>query len=173
MNIRFAFRLGLPLLVAAAGGCRREQERPASPAAEDPGPGICQAADLVIVLAGSDAGAGQRGMTFSIRNSSAKTCRTGGYPALRLTDSLGIDLDSIAVRRESGFPDSSFLLEPDSLASFQITYPGIPAGITCYQASRLDVIPPGATDTLRMTIPIAPCGDHLNLRPLARGVPPV
>ncbi len=161
------------LLLAAAGGCQREREKPASPAAVDPGPGICQASDLALALAGSDAGAGQRGMTFSIQNSSRKVCRTGGYPTLRLTDSLGENLDSIVVRRESGFPDSSFLLAPDSLASFQITFTGIPAGITCYQASRLDVIPPGASDTLRMHIQIAPCGDRLNLRPMTPGVPPV
>ncbi|MEO8200547.1 MAG: hypothetical protein ABI679_08520, partial [Gemmatimonadota bacterium] len=76
-------------------------------------------------------------------------------------------------RAEPGFPDSTFALAPDSLASFQITYPGIPAGITCYQAASLEVIPHGAADTLRITTPIAPCGDHINVRPIVRGVPPV
>ncbi|MEO8200073.1 MAG: DUF4232 domain-containing protein, partial [Gemmatimonadota bacterium] len=77
------------------------------------GPQVCRAANLQIALAGSDAGAGQRGMTFSIRNTGNRPCLIGGYPVLRLIDSSGSNLDSISPRAEPGFPDSTFALAPD------------------------------------------------------------
>lgn len=178
------------ILLVLSAGCQRESDKvPAQDTTsssarggndETPAqgttsgaPGVCRAGNLQLTLAGSDAGAGQRGMTFSIRNSGHQPCLIGGYPALRLIDSSGRQLDSIVPRNETGFPDSTFSLEPDSLASFQITFTGIPAGITCYQATRLEVIPTGMTDTLGLTTPIAPCGDRINVRPIVPGLPPL
>jgi hypothetical protein len=117
-------------------------------------------------------------MTFALTNASKAACLTGGYPALRLVDSVGHSLDSIRVTQMAATygpvaSSTPFSLAPDSAAYFQITYTGIPAGITCFQASTLELIPPGATDTLVAETTIAPCGDHLNLAPIRQGRPPM
>ncbi|MEO8294894.1 MAG: DUF4232 domain-containing protein [Gemmatimonadota bacterium] len=172
-------RLLIFLSAVSALGCQRPaRSENADSAGLTPAPAVCRAADLEMSIEGSDAGAGQRGITFAMRNKGNAPCLTGGYPALRLADSLGHSLDSIAVLQiassyEPIAVSSPFSLAPDSAAYFQITFTGIPAGITCYQADRLELVPPGAADTLVYRTPIAPCGDHLNLSPVRQGRPPM
>jgi hypothetical protein len=172
------------LLIASLTNCQRTpQQRQSSSSPIDTSamarPHLCRAADLIVTPAGGDAGAGQRGVIFALHNKSRSACFTKGYPSLRLLDMQGHPLDSLKMMPFAGSdfdgsaaPDS-ILLDPGNVASFQIEFTGIRgAGIPCYQATRLEIVPPGAADTLSIATTIAPCGNHINVAPIRHGLPP-
>lgn len=163
--------------VAVEGDTAADDTQP-KPA--DGPPRVCTAAQLTASRLGGDAGAGQRGVTYALRNHGHVPCLIGGVPALVLLDSAGAPMpEPRAVPSEADFPDattarSPLVLAPGDSAAFQITFAGISAGtLTCRQATALRIVPPGAIDTLTLADTLQPCGPTLRVIPVLRRIPPV
>jgi hypothetical protein len=122
------------------------------------GPPRCVAADLALSFLGQQGATGHGLLGFSLRNSSAHSCHTFGYPGILFLDKGGAALPTDTMRTTHDFfgsaPEVSLLLAPGQSASFRI---GVTHGMTstagCTSAYGLQVIPPDDTATLRTTIP--------------------
>jgi hypothetical protein len=118
----------------------------------------CVAADLSLSFLGQQGGLGHGLLGFTLRNKSASSCRTGGYPGVLFLDSSGRGLTTASQRVTHDFfgtaPVVPIVLDPGQSTSFRLGTTHVPQGsATCTTAAALQVIPPNDTATLKTTIP--------------------
>lgn len=110
-----------------------------------PAPASCGDA-LRVAFLSADAGAGQRGVTYTLTNAGPTRCTVGGHPRVELRDAAGQALPSVVVERVTD--DSSatrVTLAPGAQAAFALTYTGIPAdGRPCVESAAVTITPPDA-----------------------------
>ena len=140
----------------------------------------CDATQLAARRAGSDAGAGQRGVTYLLRNAGSRSCRLGGTPSMYLVDSSGARMappdvvPTDASVDDATTLDEPLLLAPGDSAAFQITYTGIAAGaLTCRVATAVGITPPGSAATITLADTLRVCGPTVHVRPILHGLPDV
>ena len=140
----------------------------------------CDATQLSARRLGADAGAGQRGVTYLLRNTGPGPCRLGGTPSLQLVDSAGSPMalpnavPAAAMVDDATTLADPLLLSPGDSAVFQITYTGIAAGtLTCRVATAVRITPPGGSRTLTIADTLRVCGQTLHVRPILHAVPAV
>lgn len=142
--------------------------RPTTPTTSTPttvaGLARCATTALTGSVAGSGGGAGTIETTIGLKSTSAAPCILGGYPGLQLLDSAGANLPTNVVRK-GNYPFTSMTpttvtLTNGQSAYFNLGYSDVPVGTetTCPTSTSLLVTPPNATDSLRMTAMLAPCG---------------
>jgi hypothetical protein len=122
------------------------------------GAGRCVAADLALSFLGQQGATGHGELGFALRNTSAHSCHTFGYPGVLFLSRSGAPLPTASTRTTRDFfgatPVSSFDLAPGAVASFRlgVTH-GISSSAGCTTAAALQVIAPDDTATLRVAIP--------------------
>lgn len=121
------------------------------------GPGPCRAADLSLSYLGGQGATGHGELGFALRNTSARTCSTYGYPGIQFLDQAGHPLTTIPTHTTQDFfgtlPKAPLTVAPGGTVSFRlgVTHGAAsPAG--CTTAFGLQVIPPNDTATLKVTI---------------------
>jgi hypothetical protein len=155
---------------------------PAAPAASASWP-QCSRNQIGITAAGTGAGLGHVGMLFTLRNTSAASCRLQGYPGLQLLGSSGQQLPTTVVRAATGaylFPAVAphrVALAPGAAASFDLQYGDNPVGAqanepyaqACPSASSAEVTLPDASDHSVVPVSMAPCGGQVLVSPIVPG----
>ncbi len=139
------------------------------------GPPPCRAADLALSTLGQQGGMGHGEIGFALRNTSASSCRTYGYPGILFLDQHGGALPTIPHHTTNDFfgptPEIALVIAPGDSASFRLDVGhGVASSSGCATAYGLQVIPPNDTATLRTTIPQGAyeCRDA-NVSPLRAG----
>ena len=135
----------------------------------------CVAADLSLSFLGQQGGMGHGEIGFQLRNTSATSCRTYGYPGILLLDRGGGALPTIPHHTTRDFfgagPAVPLVIAPGASASFRLDVGhGVATSNGCATAYGLQVIPPNDTATLRTKIPDGTyeCRDA-NVSPLRAG----
>ena len=95
---------------------------------------------------------------FALRNTSARSCHTFGYPGILFLSRSGAPLPTASTRTTHDFfgsaPEAAIVLAPGSTASFRVGVThGISSSAGCATAGALQVIAPDDTATLRVPIP--------------------
>lgn len=140
------------------------------------GPPRCTAASLALRYLGQQGATGHGEIGFALKNISATSCRTYGYPGVLFLNQAGGPLPTVSVRTTHDFfgtaPATVLIVAPGASVSFRL---GVTHGISspagCTTAYGLQVIPPDDTATLRTTIPMGAyeCG-KATVSPLQPGV---
>lgn len=141
-------------------------------------PGLCTptvATFTVASLPGGGAG-GHDGFLVQVRNASATTCNTTGYPGVALLDSTGRQLEQ-ARRTPAGFlgglqsgqPSPQIALQPGQLATARIEYDTSINGGRCPTAVALLFTLPDNTDSARLSRRVLACPGGLQVHPLLPG----
>jgi hypothetical protein len=114
-------------------------------------------------------------IAFKLRNTSANSCHTYGYPGILFLDQHGKALPTIPHHTTRDFfgtsPPARLVIAPGHSASFRLDVGhGVATANGCATAYGLQVIPPDDTATLRTTIPSGAyeCRDA-NVSPLRAG----
>ena len=135
----------------------------------------CRATDLALSFVGQQGGMGHGEIGFALRNTSATSCRTYGYPGVLFLDQQGHALPTIPHHTTQDFfgsgPAVPLIIAPGASASFRLDVGhGVATSAGCATAYALQVIPPNDTVTLRTTIPggAYECKDA-NVSPLRAG----
>ena len=135
----------------------------------------CRAGHLALSFVGQQGGMGHGEIGFALRNTSATSCRTYGYPGVLFLDQQGRALPTVPHHTTQDFfgsgPAVPLVLAPAASASFRLDVGhGAATSAGCATAYALQVIPPGDTATLRTTIPggAYECQDA-NVSPLRAG----
>ena len=135
----------------------------------------CRATDLALSFVGQQGGMGHGEIGFALRNTSATSCRTYGYPGVLFLDQQGRALPTIPHHTTQDFfgsgPAVPLIIAPGASASFRLDVGhGVATSAGCATAYALQVIPPNDTATLRTTIPggAYECKDA-NVSPLRAG----
>ncbi|MGN6870519.1 MAG: DUF4232 domain-containing protein [Solirubrobacteraceae bacterium] len=138
-------------------------------------PPPCRAANLSLSFLGQQGGMGHGEIGFELRNTSADSCRTYGYPGILFLDRSGGALPTIPHHTTNDFfgstPAVPLVIAPGQSASFRLDVGhGVATANGCATAYGLQVIPPNDTATLRTTIPNGSyeCRDA-NVSPLRAG----
>jgi hypothetical protein len=128
------------------------------------GTAACAATQLTGGLTGGNGAAGTIETTVVLRNTSASTCRTSGYPALQMVDGSGGALPTITVDGghysfTSQVP-ASVTLAAGQAGSFNIGYSDVPVGneTSCPTSAALQVTPPAANGHVTVAATLSPCG---------------
>jgi hypothetical protein len=121
------------------------------------GPRACVAADLTLSFLGQQGATGHGLLGFALRNHSAKSCKTFGYPGVLFLDKSGRPLPTVATRTTHDFfgpaPELNLVLAPGQRASFRLgVLHGVVPNVPCATAYALQVIPPDDTATLRTAL---------------------
>jgi Protein of unknown function (DUF4232) len=122
------------------------------------GPGICRASDLSASFLGGQGATGHGLLGFALRNQSANTCTTYGYPGVEFLSQSGQPLTTNSTRTTTDFfgtlPKPLLTVAPGEIVSFRlgVTH-GAASTAGCTTAYALQVIPPNDTATLRVPIP--------------------
>jgi hypothetical protein len=139
------------------------------------GPAPCRAADLSLSFLGQQGGMGHGEIGFELRNTSADSCRTYGYPGILFLDQQGHPLPTIPHHTTRDFfgstPAAPLVIAPGASASFRLDVGhGVATANGCATAYALQAIPPNDTATLHTTIPNGSyeCKDA-NVSPLRAG----
>jgi hypothetical protein len=116
------------------------------------------ASTLSLSVLGQQGAAGHGELGFALRNTSAHSCHTFGYPGILFLSRSGASLPTVSSRTTHDFfgsaPESALVLSPGSIASFRVGVThGISSSAGCATAAALQAIPPDDTATLRVTIP--------------------
>jgi hypothetical protein len=121
--------------------------------------GLCRAAALHLSFLGGQAATGHGLLGFALRNVSAGSCHTFGYPGILFLDGAGRPLPTTTIRTTHDFfgtaPLRSLTVAPGQTVSFRIgvTHFGPNGGANgCATAYGLQVIPPNDTSTLHVAI---------------------
>jgi Protein of unknown function (DUF4232) len=140
------------------------------------GPPRCTAASLALRYLGQQGATGHGEIGFALKNISAGSCRTYGYPGVLFLNQAGGPLPTVSIRTTHDFfgtaPATVLIVAPGASVSFRL---GVTHGISspagCTTAYGLQVIPPDDTATLRTTIPMGAyeCG-KATVSPLQPGV---
>jgi hypothetical protein len=121
------------------------------------GPPPCRAANLLLSFLGGQGATGHGELGFALRNTSAATCSTYGYPGVLFLDRAGHSLPTTPTHTRNDFfgslPKAALTVAPGATVSFRlgVTH-GISSTVGCTTAYGLQVIPPNDTATLRTTI---------------------
>lgn len=163
---------GLPLLLGACAST------PTPPLNTTVRVAACGTDALTITRLGGDAGMGHRTLAFAFTNTSATSCRLGGYAVVTPLDSDGQPVNAINLTRATGDylnPQRqvrSIDLLPGKRAWFEIGYSVIPHGnAACPSVQQIQVRPPGADRGTTFTQPMSPC-DGIEVLPLQDGPAP-
>ena len=118
----------------------------------------CLASELKLTSLGQQGGMGHGELGFSLRNTSSKPCRTGGYPGVLFLDGAGRSLTTVPTRVTHDFfgttPVVPITLSPGEAASFRLgTTHEAQGSATCTTAMGVQVIAPNDTATMRTTVP--------------------
>ncbi len=118
----------------------------------------CVAGDLALSVLGQQGAAGHGELGFALRNTSAHSCHTFGYPGILFLSRAGSPLPTASTRTTHDFfgsaPEAPLVLASGSSASFRVGVThGISSSAGCVTAAGLQAIPPDDTATLRVTIP--------------------
>lgn len=121
------------------------------------GPPPCRASDLALSFLGGQGATGHGELGFALRNTSAESCATVGYPGVQFLDRAGRPLPTIPSHTTQDFfgtaPKLALTVVPGSTVSFRL---GVTHGVTstagCTTAYGLQVIPPNDTASLRTAI---------------------
>ncbi len=122
------------------------------------GPALCRAAGLALSFLGQQGATGHGELGFALRNTSASTCATTGYPGVLFLARDGSPLPTLPARTTQDFfgvaPLRALQVTPGGVVSFRlgVTH-GIASTAGCTTAYGLQVIPPNDTGTLRVSIP--------------------
>ncbi|MGI8428279.1 MAG: DUF4232 domain-containing protein [Solirubrobacteraceae bacterium] len=123
------------------------------------GPPACRAATLALSFLGQQGATGHGELGFALRNVSATSCRSYGYPGVLFLDRHGAPLPTTPTRTTHDFfgavPVAPLVVAPGSSVSFRlgVTHQNASsASIGCTVAYGLQVIAPDDTVTLRMPI---------------------
>ena len=166
---------------AAAGGppiavCRKAPgEGPATPPVQ-PTPAtltLCRSGDLSLKPLGTDAGAGQRHVTYALTNNGPAACTLKGFVTAQWLNADGDPLEGVTVVQSeaqmagTGGPPAEVALAPGGKAVFFVSYTGIQAtDRACVKAARMRATPPGNSQAIEIVDDIAPCTDHITLGPV-------
>ncbi len=120
-------------------------------------PAPCRAAGLSLSYLGGQGATGHGELGFALRNTSAQTCSTYGYPGIQFLDQAGHALPTVPTHTTQDFfgslPKVPLTVAPGATVSFRL---GVTHGVTssagCTTAYALQVIPPNDTATLKTTI---------------------
>ncbi|MEA2158881.1 MAG: hypothetical protein QOD66_1261 [Solirubrobacteraceae bacterium] len=120
--------------------------------------GRCVAADLALSFLGQQGATGHGELGFALRNTSAGSCHTFGYPGVLFLTRSGAPLPTASTRTTHDFFGSasvqSLVLAPGATASFRVGVThGIGSSAGCTTAAALQAIAPDDTATLRVAIP--------------------
>lgn len=124
----------------------------------------CATTALIGSVAGSGGAAGTIETTIGLKSTATGSCSLGGFPGLQLLDASGTNLPTNVVRTGNysftAMAPTTVTLVPGQTAYFNIGYSDVPVGTetSCPTSTSLLVTPPNATDSLRMTAMLAPCG---------------
>jgi hypothetical protein len=121
------------------------------------GPSRCVASELTLSFLGQNGGMGHGELGFALRNSSARSCRTQGYPGVLFLGPGGQPLPTNSKRTTLDFfghtPVVAIVLTPGQSASFRLGVTHEPTATgSCTTAAGLQVIAPDDTATLRTAI---------------------
>lgn len=120
----------------------------------------CATDDLDASVVDADAGAGQRNITYSLRNKTEDTCTTRGFPGMAFYS--GEDLVVSGVDRAPGSEITEVTIEPNTRAYFNVGYSvnDTANANDCTPITRIDItipnertqlsLPIGETDLLRV-----------------------
>ena len=133
---------------------------PSTPASATTAPAseICRAADLSASYLGGQAATGHGLLGFALRNQSAHTCTTYGYPGIQFLGQSGQALATVPTHTTTDFfgslPETPLTVAPGGVVSFRlgVTH-GAASTAGCSTAYALQVISPNDTATLRIEIP--------------------
>lgn len=155
---------------------------PAASAASAAWP-LCSQRQVGITAAGTGAALGHVGVLFTLRNTSAASCRLGGFPGIVLRGSNGQALPTTVVRVVSGaylipaVVPHRVALPPGAIASFDLQYGDNPVGAqanepysqACPSAASAEVTLPNATGHSVVPASLAPCGGQVLVSPVVPG----
>jgi hypothetical protein len=118
----------------------------------------CRAGMFALSYLGQQGATGHGEIGFALKNISASSCRTFGFPGVLFLNQSGAPLPTISTRTTHDFfgvtPLQALLVAPGASVSFRL---GVTHGISspagCTTAYGLQVIPPNDTGLLRTTIP--------------------
>jgi Protein of unknown function (DUF4232) len=158
------------------------QVLPSAPAASASWP-RCTRDEVQVSDSGTGAGLGHVGVLFTLRNTSAVSCRLFGYAGLGLLGPGGQPLPTTVNRAVSGtylFPavvPHAVALAPGGYASFDLEYEDNPWGAqvsepyaqACPAASQTEVTLPNAYDFSVVPAHMAPCGGAVWISPVIPG----
>ncbi len=149
-----------------------------SPARSDLPP-ACRGPQLALSAEGSDAGAGGRSVTLSLRNVGTRVCSLSGYPGVALVDTEGrslADVRSEPVLGASGQPTETVVLPPRGKAWFDVRWTVVPDETLgprpCTPATRMRVTAPGDTSPVSLDQSLAPCNGRVRVTALRGGEDP-
>jgi Protein of unknown function (DUF4232) len=122
--------------------------------------GVCRASGLRLSFLGQQGATGHGELGFVLKNTTASSCHTFGYPGILFLSASGGSLPTDSTRTTHDFfgstPEQPLQIAPGESFSFRIgvTHFG-PGGSNtgCTTAAALQVIAPNDTATMRITIP--------------------
>jgi Protein of unknown function (DUF4232) len=115
------------------------------------------ASDLALSFLGGQGATGHGELGFVLRNTTAASCRTYGYPGVQFLDRSGTALPTDSTRTTHDFfgstPVVALTVAPGASVSFRlgVTH-GAASSTGCATAYGLQVIPPNDTVTLHVSI---------------------
>jgi hypothetical protein len=118
----------------------------------------CRASGLALSFLGQQGATGHGELGFALRNTSASSCSTVGYPGVQFLDHAGAPLPTTPTHTTSDFfghTDVGVLtVSPGQSVSFRLGVShGAGSSAGCTTAGALQVIAPNDTATLRTAIP--------------------
>lgn len=138
----------------------------------------CVASDLALSFAGGNGATGHAELGFTLRNTSAHSCRTGGYPGIQFLDAAGNALPTHPDHTTSDFFGHTTLREltvaPGATVSFRLGVSHVGSGGSnagCVTAKSVQVIAPNDTATMRVSMRgrISECGGNVTVSPIQPG----
>ncbi|HET9124358.1 MAG TPA: DUF4232 domain-containing protein [Solirubrobacteraceae bacterium] len=147
-------------------------------AAPQPAGERCVASGLALAFLGGNGATGHAELGFALRNASAHSCRTGGYPGVRFIGAAGRRLPTHPDHTTSDLFGRTRLREltvaPGASVSFRLGVSHVgPGGSNtgCVRATAVQVIAP--EDTARLTVAVrggfAECAGVVSVSPLQPG----
>jgi hypothetical protein len=149
---------------------------PPQPAADQ-----CVAADLALSFLGGNGATGHLELSFTLRNTSSASCRTGGYPGVQFLDASGHALPTHPDHTTDDFFGHTTLREltvaPGATVSFRLGTTDIGSGGSnagCVSAKALQVIAPNDTATMRVGLHtgVFECRGKVTVSPIQAGANP-
>jgi uncharacterized protein DUF4232 len=142
---------GAPSTASGSGGAGL----PATAAGSTP---PCRASELALSFLGQQGATGHGELGFALRNTSASSCSTVGYPGVQFLDSAGAPEPTTPTHTTSDFFGHTDLraltVSPGQSVSFRLGVShGAASSAGCTTADALQVIAPNDTATLHTAIP--------------------
>lgn len=128
----------------------------------------CAASSLTGAVTGTQGGAGVLEVTVALHNVGGSTCTLHGYAGLQLIGAGGVQLTTSV---HQGGPLSFESVAPSTVslaagqdAYFNIGFSDVPTGAatSCSTATSMQVVPPGDSGHVTVSVQIQPCGGALS-----------